>query len=121
MITDHMRLCAKPMMSLLVLQPNLVKHLPYFSDLYKHIIHNRDAMFAYFDAQIDEHRQRLERDRTTDPKDYVDAYLLEMEKLKASGEEHYFRYPYSGCISKRPALATSSCGMSYSTCSLRDR
>lgn len=92
MITDHMRLCAKPLMTLLILWPNLFRHFPYFSDLYRTIIHNRDAMFAYFDAQIEEHRQRLAKEPSSEPKDYVDAYLLEMEKHRSSDEAHFFRY-----------------------------
>ncbi|KAH7727008.1 Protein CYP-33C1 [Aphelenchoides avenae] len=90
MITDHMRLCAKPLMTLLILWPNLFRHFPYFSDLYRTIIHNRDAMFAYFDAQIEEHRQRLAKEPSSEPKDYVDAYLLEMEKHRSSDEAHFF-------------------------------
>ncbi|KAH7727005.1 Protein CYP-33C1 [Aphelenchoides avenae] len=47
-------------------------------------------MYAYFDKQIAEHRERLATEEVIEPKDFVDAYLLEMTRQQESGEPSYF-------------------------------
>lgn len=84
MISSHLQSIMKPKTRLLLLQPNIFKWIPTFSNLFKELILNRNQMFDYFDAQIKEHQLNLKNliimDENYEPKDYVEAYLLEIQK-----------------------------------------
>lgn len=84
MISSHLQSIMKPKTRLILLQPNIFKWIPIFSNLYKELISNRDQMFDYFDAQIKEHQLNLKNiitvDENYEPNDYLEAYLLEIQK-----------------------------------------
>lgn len=90
MLSEHMRIIAGPLTAILYMNPSLFKWLPGFSKTFEKILKNRDQLFGYFDAQILEHQNCLNVKTDIEnynPADFVEAYLLEIQKRKIRSEK----------------------------------
>lgn len=90
MLTEHMRFVTHPAVLVMVQKPEFFKHLPYFSGLYKKLIHNRDMLFDFFNRQITQHQESIDFNSSNESTDFVEAYLREIHKTDA--EERGFTY-----------------------------
>ncbi|CAD5214541.1 unnamed protein product [Bursaphelenchus xylophilus] len=64
-----------------------VHKLPFFKTHCQKLIDVYTNIFKDMDRNIAEHKERLHADGHTEARDYVDAYLMEVEKMEARGED----------------------------------
>ncbi|CAD5209390.1 unnamed protein product [Bursaphelenchus okinawaensis] len=65
----------------------LMHKLPFLNRYCYALVDIYREIYDDMDKHIVEHRQQLQAEGHTTPRDYVDAYLMEAERLKAKGED----------------------------------
>uniref|UniRef100_A0A914EEW6 Uncharacterized protein n=1 Tax=Acrobeloides nanus TaxID=290746 RepID=A0A914EEW6_9BILA len=70
----------------------IVKHIPIINKHYYAIKESKEALFNFYQNQVNEHQQRIDHD--SEPTDYVEAFLREKAKKEAEGNEdaQFYRY-----------------------------
>ncbi|CAD5209392.1 unnamed protein product [Bursaphelenchus okinawaensis] len=61
--------------------------LPILGKFCMDLVRTYQDIFKDMDNNIAEHKERLQTEGHTEPRDYVDAYLMEVQKMEANGED----------------------------------
>ena len=64
-----------------------LRFVPGVNYAYQKIIQNRTETSSYFKKIVDEHRRTLDSEQV---RDFVDAYLVQQQKIKAANQHSYF-------------------------------
>lgn len=67
---------------------HMYKYIPGASYYYYKIQDTSKSVFDFFRQQVEEHKRNI--DRSSEPTDFVDAFLRESEKLSKENEEHFY-------------------------------
>ncbi|KAI6192360.1 (pine wood nematode) hypothetical protein [Aphelenchoides bicaudatus] len=89
--TDATNLFADPML-LIALTSEFFAKLPIISSKFNHFIGLMREIFVFLDQAVDHHKEQLEGQdfESVEPRDFIDAYLIEWKKAEKSGQTHYF-------------------------------
>jgi len=63
-----------------------LRHLPFFNSYFKYFKEINNQFFNFHEKQINEHLNSI----ISPPTDFVEAFLLEKQRMDASGAPHYF-------------------------------
>uniref|UniRef100_A0A914HBU1 Cytochrome P450 n=1 Tax=Globodera rostochiensis TaxID=31243 RepID=A0A914HBU1_GLORO len=78
-------LVVRPVMGLYLCAP-FATRLPWLRSAWRELLAIRDEFWAFLDGHIEEHRQHFRPNMT--PTDFTFAYMLEMKRRSANGEEY---------------------------------
>ncbi|XP_069483781.1 cytochrome P450 2B4-like [Ambystoma mexicanum] len=81
--------------SMSALMVNLCPFLRHFPGPHQQIKNNATQVFKFIDKAVQEHRQTLDAEN---PRDYIDAYLLEMEKQNSNPDSTFSSENLQACI-----------------------
>ncbi|XP_069483780.1 cytochrome P450 2B1-like [Ambystoma mexicanum] len=81
--------------SMSALMVNVCPFLRHFPGPHQQIKNNATQVFKFIDKAVQEHRQTLDAEN---PRDYIDAYLLEMEKQNSNPDSTFSSENLQACI-----------------------
>ncbi|KAH7704603.1 CBN-CYP-33C11 protein [Aphelenchoides avenae] len=88
LLSSHMKALGHPLTFAMMKNPQLFGRFPPFKSVYQKVDSTAKALFAFFERQIDAHH--VDEGLLDDPKDYVEAFLVEKAKRDAAAEQHFF-------------------------------
>lgn len=68
----------------------ILRKMPYFGPKFHHTVDQFNQIFAFVDKVIDQHKQQTDYKTLNEPRDFIDAFLIEKERADGTGEVHYF-------------------------------
>ncbi|KAH7707422.1 Protein CYP-33E1 [Aphelenchoides avenae] len=91
MIDENVQLFGNPNVLILNMLPFL-RHWPYFSTFYWRMQNNVNGLYAFFDRQVEDFKEKLQSKVVNDSEFicYVEAFLKEMEEGKNSADKQHF-------------------------------
>lgn len=84
-----MKTFADPLVSTAVFIP-LLRKMPYFGTKFYYAIDLFNEIFAFIDNVIDQHKKHNDYKTLNEPRDFIDAFLMEQARATETGEVHYF-------------------------------
>ena len=84
-VKRHLQVSRHPLVMVMWRRTRWFKHLPIFGRYYREIEEMKNVIFEFFDAKIEKHFDEFDCDK--EPQDFVDAFLLEMDRRReATGD-----------------------------------
>lgn len=83
-----MKVFADPLFLLSMNSKTMIK-LPVFKNRFQRMVDLLRKILCFMDQIVEEHEKQLDDD-SIEPRDLVDAYLLEWRRLDKQGAHHYF-------------------------------
>ncbi|CAJ0933150.1 unnamed protein product, partial [Mesorhabditis belari] len=87
-ITKQMKEFANPFMFLIILFPKL-RYFPYFSTVFKRLFTYRNALFDFFEKQIEVKMKEVDLNEENS-NDFVECFLKEKERKKGTPAESFY-------------------------------
>lgn len=84
-----MKTFADPIVGLCIFIPFLQK-IPPFKAKFETGIELFKEVFKFLDGVIDQHKQQNDYRTLAEPRDFIDAFLMEKVRCDDSGETHYY-------------------------------